>query len=224
MAQFCFELPECQVGKSAYEVACDCGFTGTVTEWLESLKGEPGSGGSGQWELIQTLNPSNAADVIIDTSGGFEYKVEFELETSASAALSFHTSNDGTTYQTTLYSYSAPCFDNVGFQSYGSNNDNRAHITPSLSSNLVGNGAVISSSGGWIEGEFFIKKAGDSNKFTFFRGSGTYTEPDLNINRFAFSAARMAKELTKAVKLFFRISGSSNANMTGEVRVYKKLY
>ena len=29
-------------GKSAYELAVENGFNGTVTEWLESLKGEQG--------------------------------------------------------------------------------------------------------------------------------------------------------------------------------------
>ncbi len=32
-------------GKSAYAVACASGFTGTVAEWLASLKGEPGDAG-----------------------------------------------------------------------------------------------------------------------------------------------------------------------------------
>ena len=31
-------------GKSAYQIAVDNGFTGTVTQWLEQLKGEPGTG------------------------------------------------------------------------------------------------------------------------------------------------------------------------------------
>ena len=31
-------------GKSAYQIAIDNGFTGTVTQWLEELKGEPGTG------------------------------------------------------------------------------------------------------------------------------------------------------------------------------------
>jgi len=33
-------------GKSAYEIAQENGYTGTVTEWLQSLKGEPGPAGS----------------------------------------------------------------------------------------------------------------------------------------------------------------------------------
>ena len=31
-------------GKSAYQIAVDNGFAGTVTQWLEELKGEPGTG------------------------------------------------------------------------------------------------------------------------------------------------------------------------------------
>lgn len=33
-------------GKSAYEIAQENGYTGSVTEWLQSLKGEPGPAGS----------------------------------------------------------------------------------------------------------------------------------------------------------------------------------
>ncbi|MEC2307594.1 hypothetical protein [Bacillus atrophaeus] len=33
-------------GKSAYDIAVDKGFTGTVEEWLASLKGEKGDKGS----------------------------------------------------------------------------------------------------------------------------------------------------------------------------------
>ena len=32
-------------GKSAYDIAVECGFTGTKEEWLTSLKGEPGQKG-----------------------------------------------------------------------------------------------------------------------------------------------------------------------------------
>lgn len=37
--------PKGDAGSSAYEVAKQNGFTGTVTEWLESLKGAPGTNG-----------------------------------------------------------------------------------------------------------------------------------------------------------------------------------
>ena len=37
-------------GKSAYEIACENGFAGTATEWLNSLKGEsPQIGPAGTW-------------------------------------------------------------------------------------------------------------------------------------------------------------------------------
>lgn len=39
-------------GKSAYEIACDNGFTGTPTEWLESLKGDtPQISAQGTWVI-----------------------------------------------------------------------------------------------------------------------------------------------------------------------------
>lgn len=45
-----FEIPRGFDGKSAYQIALDNGFEGTEEEWLESLKGEPGSGGAGSGE------------------------------------------------------------------------------------------------------------------------------------------------------------------------------
>ena len=36
-------LTACQNGKSAYEIAVENGFQGTVEEWLESLKGQSGT-------------------------------------------------------------------------------------------------------------------------------------------------------------------------------------
>jgi hypothetical protein len=39
-------------GKSAYELACENGFTGTPAEWLETLKGEaPTIGPNGTWVI-----------------------------------------------------------------------------------------------------------------------------------------------------------------------------
>jgi hypothetical protein len=43
-------------GKSAYELAVENGFTGTVEEWLDSLKGEPGS----------SVDPSVITDAVND--------------------------------------------------------------------------------------------------------------------------------------------------------------
>lgn len=40
-------LPSAVIGKSAYQIAVDNGFSGTEQEWLLSLKGEDGIGGGG---------------------------------------------------------------------------------------------------------------------------------------------------------------------------------
>lgn len=43
-------LPYLDVGKSAYDIACDSGFEGTIEEWLESLMGHsPIIGPNGNW-------------------------------------------------------------------------------------------------------------------------------------------------------------------------------
>ena len=48
-AALCVPIAACsagQDGKSAYEIAVENGFEGTEQEWLESLKGEPGTSGT----------------------------------------------------------------------------------------------------------------------------------------------------------------------------------
>lgn len=54
-------------GKSAYEIAVENGFTGTETEWLESLNGtSPHIGDNGNWFIgdidtgISATNPSSS--------------------------------------------------------------------------------------------------------------------------------------------------------------------
>lgn len=46
-------------GKSAYEIAREHGFTGSETEWLESLKG--GNGGNGSTPI---LTDNDAEDIL----------------------------------------------------------------------------------------------------------------------------------------------------------------
>ena len=38
-------------GKSAYELAVESGYVGTLEEWLESLRGETGEGGKNAYEI-----------------------------------------------------------------------------------------------------------------------------------------------------------------------------
>ena len=54
-------------GKSAYEIAVENGFTGTETEWLESLNGtSPHIGDNGNWFIgdidtgVSATNPSSS--------------------------------------------------------------------------------------------------------------------------------------------------------------------
>ncbi len=59
------------VGKSAYDLAVENGYTGTVSEWLESLKGEKGDAGDIRGE---TLEESLFEDkkVTVGATGDFE--------------------------------------------------------------------------------------------------------------------------------------------------------
>lgn len=60
-------------GKSAYQIAQDAGFTGTVQQWLDSLRGAQGNPGSPgtthiwvvRWNGTQWVNPTPPAGVII---------------------------------------------------------------------------------------------------------------------------------------------------------------
>ena len=53
-------------GKSAYNIAVDNGFTGTETEWLESLKGntgEPGAPGADGYTPVRGTDYWTADDI-----------------------------------------------------------------------------------------------------------------------------------------------------------------
>lgn len=60
--------PDSMAGMSAYEIAVECGFKGTETEWLESLRGERGfqgnsgfTGAADELELVNNLNGGETA-------------------------------------------------------------------------------------------------------------------------------------------------------------------
>ena len=64
-------------GKSAYELAVDAGYTGTVDDWLESLKGAPGHtpyiGDNNNWFI-------NGVDTGVSATGNVEISTENESE------------------------------------------------------------------------------------------------------------------------------------------------
>lgn len=75
-------------GKSAYELAVENGFTGTETEWLDSLNGKDGRNGS---DGLDGKNGADAADYIYDwyeiaKADGYEGSFIDFLETYDSAA------------------------------------------------------------------------------------------------------------------------------------------
>lgn len=82
-------------GKSAYEVAKEHGFTGTVTEWLESLKGSGGDKhythnqetSSDTWEVTHNLGKEPA--VTVTDSAGTEVIGEVEYINSNKCILRF---------------------------------------------------------------------------------------------------------------------------------------
>ena len=55
-------------GKSAYEIAVDNGFDGTVEEWLESLKGDKGD--PGENFDVNNITPSNIGAATEDHTHG----------------------------------------------------------------------------------------------------------------------------------------------------------
>ena len=77
-------------GKSAYELAVDNGYNGTLTEWLESLKGEDGKSAyeiavaygytGSELEWLQTLGSNNDDDILETEDEEDEENVEEEME------------------------------------------------------------------------------------------------------------------------------------------------
>lgn len=57
-------------GKSAYEIAVEHGFVGTEEEWLESLQGEPGSGGEPSPDEAEIVATENLPALSFVTAGG----------------------------------------------------------------------------------------------------------------------------------------------------------
>lgn len=62
-------------GKSAYEIAVENGFIGTETEWLESLKGDPGPAGKDGKDGVPGLPGENGTDGK-DGKSAYEIAVE----------------------------------------------------------------------------------------------------------------------------------------------------
>ena len=76
-------------GKSAYELAVENGFTGTLDEWLESLKGSDGTNGDSMFEDV-IYNDGDAYITLILAGSGEQIKIPvytegftFELKQSA---------------------------------------------------------------------------------------------------------------------------------------------
>ncbi|MBE5738175.1 MAG: hypothetical protein E7354_00355 [Clostridiales bacterium] len=58
------------VGKSAYEIAVENGFTGTVQEWLNSLKGTSGTNGYTHIKYADSM-PDEDADILVSGTGAY---------------------------------------------------------------------------------------------------------------------------------------------------------
>lgn len=56
-------------GKSAFELAVDAGFTGSVEEWLESLKGQDGAPGTNGLDGVNGVDGAPGADGLDGTPG-----------------------------------------------------------------------------------------------------------------------------------------------------------
>ena len=66
-------------GKSAYELAVENGFTGTLDEWLESLKGSDGTNGDSMFEDV-IYNDGDAYITLILAGSGEEIKIPVYTE------------------------------------------------------------------------------------------------------------------------------------------------
>jgi hypothetical protein len=61
--------PTPQDGKSAYELAVDNGFVGTLQQWLDSLKGEPGAPGAPGSNAGSSTPGMSAYDIWLQNGG-----------------------------------------------------------------------------------------------------------------------------------------------------------
>ena len=74
-------LPTASAGESAYQLAVNNGFTGTVSEWLDSLKGEQGEAGTGGGALpfLNLADPvyGIVGDGVTDDTEAFNDAIEW---------------------------------------------------------------------------------------------------------------------------------------------------
>lgn len=148
-----------------------------------------------------------------DWSGSHDKNIIFKInpEENTGALVAF-VSKDGENFDTEGdYSYSSAVFDNDPVPKiYGSNGDNRAHLTPNFPSNLIGQHG--------IEGDAVVVNPERGTLITRVRGTGSYNEPDHDTNFFLFSFAREEAQILKSLRLrvrdkntgdFIKFSGSA---------------
>ena len=85
-------------GRSAYQLAVNTGFEGTLEEWLASLKGEPGAPGKDGYSPVRGVDYFTAADVqaMVD-------EVTAKVEAQATAEEWVFTLEDGSTVTKKVY-------------------------------------------------------------------------------------------------------------------------
>lgn len=187
-------------------------------------------GGSASPPLIETITISNQSLVNINNldvlvNGTYDKKIRIKLiPSSEGAALVAFTSNDGSNFNTVgPYSYSSVVFDNdntsgntietTGPKVYGSNGDNRAHLTPNYTSNLVGDNG--------LEADIIIRDPQNGGLITRVRGNGSFSEKDEDTDYFVFALARENAEVLKSLQLRFRNkTGGAFINFSGEIKIY----
>lgn len=168
----------------------------------------------------------DVTDIDALVGGTYDKKIKLDLVPSEeTAALVVFASANGTNFDTTgPYSYTSAAFDNDnamgttletrGPKIYGSNGDNRAHVTPNYSSNLIGNHGIC--------GDIYIRNPQDSNKITRIWGIGSYNEPDEDTNLFLFASAREAAQVLKSLRFAFRRrSDQALIPFSGKITLYR---
>ena len=68
-----------QNGKSAYELMQEQGYTGTLEEWLQTLKGEDGQDGKSAYEIMQEAGYTGTLEEWLDSLKGQDGKSAYEL-------------------------------------------------------------------------------------------------------------------------------------------------
>jgi hypothetical protein len=164
-------------------------------------------------ELLSTLNISNNATMDVPLPGGYdryEIRISKLLPATNHANLRILTStNNGSTFASSAYSYSTETRDSTDTFLYGSNSDNRINMmTNSVSSPNCG---ALAGTG--MEADIVVMNAHDSDYVAHIKGHGSFIEDDDDISYFTFAGNHRARENVNLLRFYFNNGNAVSGNI-----------